>query len=142
VDGLIIYGLLRLACATFLPSVTQRLLGEHPSTSAVIAIVWTPLSLLVLLYDGFLLSSFGGATLGKRLFRLRVVDAQGAALSTTRAWIRAAIKSLFFFTPLPLLPGALVPLLSRQRRAAHDWLAGSLVVDARPTPAGSVVAPS
>ena len=63
VDGLIIYGLLRLAYATFLPSVTQRLLGEHPSTSAVIAIVWTPLSLLVLLYDGFLLSSFGGATL-------------------------------------------------------------------------------
>lgn len=67
-----------------------------------------------------------GQTPGKRAYNLAVVDAQsGENLSFLRALWRTA--ALMFSAAI--LVGGLLPLWRRDRRALHDLLAGSKVVD-------------
>lgn len=129
------------------------LLGER------FAPVGTPARLIGLLvvvpYLGFLGSEIGkGQTLGKRVLRLRVVDADGRCLSLSRAFVRAALLSLpWIFNgirfgslgPVVLatlwvagivifgLGGAIIGtvVLNRPtRQGLHDLLVGSYVVEA------------
>jgi uncharacterized RDD family membrane protein YckC len=67
-----------------------------------------------------------GATLGKRLFGLRVVGRDGRRPSVARSAARAGL-SLFSFLFLGL--GALLALFTRSGRALHDFLAGTYVVE-------------
>ena len=92
-------------------------------------ILWGLQGMLVLLYEGILVSRLGGASLGKALFFLRIVELDGSPVSTGHAWIRAAAKAAFVASCLPVFPDA-VMLLSQRRRTLHDWLAGTLVVEA------------
>lgn len=64
------------------------------------------------------------STFGKRLFRIRVVDAEGQALSLHRSVLRQFSK-LFIFT---YGADAIVALFKNRRRALHDYIAGSYVV--------------
>jgi uncharacterized RDD family membrane protein YckC len=124
-----------------------------------LAPVGTPARLIglviVLPYLGLLGSEIGdGQTLGKRLFRLRVVDATGHLLSVNRSLIRAALLSspwifngIRFRSMSPVVLGTLCVagtvvfgvggaivgtyvLNHRTRQALHDLLVGSYVIDA------------
>jgi uncharacterized RDD family membrane protein YckC len=97
------------------------------------ALNWLPVAIMILLYDGILVSRFRGSTVGKELFALRIVPVEGPSISPMRAWVRAAIKALFMLTPIPTLLDAPM-VFSPQRRTLHDRLAGTWVVDARSLP--------
>lgn len=66
-----------------------------------------------------LLTGTIGFTLGKRLFRLAVVDPDGRAIGIGRAAIRSALVCL-------VLPAV---LLSENRRGLQDLAAGSMVIE-------------
>lgn len=71
--------------------------------------------------------SFGGATLGKRLWGIRVVSRTGAPLTPDRA----ALRCLGYVVAcLPARVGLLAVLWDPLRRGWHDRIAGTLVVRA------------
>lgn len=68
-----------------------------------------------------------GATFGKRLVGLRVVGPDGRAPGPGRSALRSAAA----VAGVALLgAGPLLALFTRSGRAAHDWVAGTSVVDA------------
>jgi uncharacterized RDD family membrane protein YckC len=85
---------------------------------------------LLLLFVGYLIlfdAGPRGATPGKRLVRIRVVDEGGAPrIGYRRAAVRRAI---WFLGGLCLYVGWLWVFFDRHRRAWHDKAAGTLVVD-------------
>ena len=69
---------------------------------------------------------FAGATPGKMLFDLRVVDAAtGARVPLLRCALRAAA---YFLSALPLGLGFLWIAIDRRRQGWHDKIAGTVVV--------------
>jgi uncharacterized RDD family membrane protein YckC len=86
--------------------------------SAVFAFI--PLAYHVLLIGGS-----GSATLGQRLFDLRVMDMSGAKPD----YIQATVLCLLFYLTL-MLTGLLLLFVffNSQRRALHDWFSGTIVV--------------
>lgn len=80
--------------------------------------------------------NLAGATLGKRLFGLRVVDLEGRRPGPLRALLRAL--GYLLSTPLFNL-GFVWSLFHPTSRAWHDLLAGTVVVESRPrSPGGSL----
>jgi len=71
-----------------------------------------------------------GATIGKRLLRIKVVDAQsGSLLGPRRAFLRSVVQTV---SNLALYAGYWSPLLDRPRfRGWHDKVAGDVVVSTR-----------
>ncbi len=70
-------------------------------------------------------SSSRGATIGKMILGIRVVDAEGYTSTFGRAALRAIPKCL------PVLwPGYLAAVFTRRRQAFHDLIAKTLVVRA------------
>jgi uncharacterized RDD family membrane protein YckC len=80
------------------------------------------------LYFGLLESSEYGATAGKGILGLRVVDDQGSRISFLRASGRFFAK---FISALVLTIGFLMVAITDRKRALHDILAGTLVVTIR-----------
>jgi uncharacterized RDD family membrane protein YckC len=73
--------------------------------------------------------SASGQTPGNRMLGIRVISARsGRPLSPRRAFLRVLALPL---SALPLCAGFLMILVDDRRRALHDRLVGSLVVDAR-----------
>jgi uncharacterized RDD family membrane protein YckC len=92
-------------------------------------------ALLIFLYDTTSVA-FGGQTVGCRLFRLRIVSADGARVSVRNALKRAAAGGLVANTPVV---GQVVrvgdyaaALFGRRRQAVRDRVAGTLLVHAGP----------
>ena len=88
------------------------------------------LALIVInwLYEALMTSSPRGATLGKQALGLRIVRADGAQLSFGRATARHFLKVMI--TPLvPLAIGYLMAAFTARKRALHDFLADTLVIN-------------
>jgi uncharacterized RDD family membrane protein YckC len=84
-----------------------------------------------------------GATLGKMLFRLLVINDEGSKPGLKEAILRNVLKVMeISWMPLPWLPLPpllLVPLLTRHHQRLGDILGRTAVIDARlfmPTPPG------
>ena len=72
--------------------------------------------------------TLAGATLGKRLVGIRVVGSDGRPPGPARSAVRSALMVL----SVTLAGAGLLPaLISPSRRALHDLLAGTRVVDHR-----------
>jgi len=80
------------------------------------------------LYFALMESSPRGATVGKMVLGLRVVDEQGNRISFLRATGRFFAK---FISTLILLIGYLMVAFTERKRALHDIIAGTLVVKTR-----------
>jgi uncharacterized RDD family membrane protein YckC len=110
------------------------------------------LTVAVLLYPPLAMARWDGRTLGKRLCGIRVVRVSGEPMDLGSAFLReVAIKwigivvvgSSFTFGLAPLVD-VLWPLWDGERRAVHDILARTLVVEAEerdPPPGASVSSP-
>jgi len=97
--------------------------AEGPSALASIAAV---AALASFTYQT-LAHGLSGATLGKRLVRLRVVGPDGRTPGPGRSALRAGVA----VAGVALLGvGPLLALFTRSGRALHDWVAGTTVVDA------------
>jgi uncharacterized RDD family membrane protein YckC len=97
---------------------------SNSGLAGVAVVLW---GLFVLFYYPLLESSPAQGTLGKIVLAIRVVDARGRRIAFGRAFLRTLAKILF---SLPYGIGSLWLLVSRNRRAMHDIVAGTLVVRA------------
>ncbi|MDH2423934.1 RDD family protein [Sphaerisporangium sp. TRM90804] len=77
-----------------------------------------------------------GQTLGKRIFRLKLVTSDGEPLTTARTGVRAALYPALTAVPYAGLATHLIDALwifaDRDRRTLHDKLTGTVVVDLNP----------
>jgi len=80
------------------------------------------------LYFALMESSARGATVGKMILGLRVVDDQGARISFLRATGRFFAKII---SAVILMIGYIMAAFTDRKRALHDILAGTLVVKLR-----------
>jgi uncharacterized RDD family membrane protein YckC len=91
-----------------------------------------PLQLVALavswLYFALMESSARGATVGKMILGLRVVDERGQRISFLRATGRFFAK---FISAIILLIGYIMAAFTDRKRALHDMIAGTLVVKIR-----------
>ncbi len=78
-----------------------------------------------LLYET-ILSSCGRVTLGKYFMGIRVKAADGSDLSVAKAFIRSVS---YFVSAAPLNLGYIIALFTPDKRAMHDYLGGSRVVN-------------
>ncbi len=76
-------------------------------------------------YFAWLESSDRGATLGKRLFGLRVVSEKGERISFSRASIRYFSK---FLSALPMMLGFVMAFFTKRTQALHDLIAETVVI--------------
>lgn len=90
--------------------------------------LWAALAFVPFGYHVLLIGGRHSATLGQRLFDLRVMDMSGAKPD----YIQAAIMTGLFYVTL-MLTGFLLLFVffNAQRRTLHDWLSGTLVVRRR-----------
>ena len=105
-------------------ALTARMLGMPLEAAA--ALPWLPLAAFLALLDlasVVALTALGGQTLGKMAVGVRVVGLDGGPVSVSRALVRTMLSVL------SILPAGLgfLGLLTRSRRAGHDWLAGTRV---------------
>jgi uncharacterized RDD family membrane protein YckC len=105
------------------------LIGVPGQIKTLIAAIGTGLTCIATIgYFAFFWSA-SGQTPGNRLLGIRVVDARsGRPLPGRRAFVRVFALVL---SALLLCAGFLMILVDSRRRALHDRLVGSLVVDAR-----------
>jgi len=84
-------------------------------------------SAVVLVTAGYFLASWlrGGATIGMRAWRLRVVRADGAALALPQALLRFAVG---WISVAALGAGFWWCLIDRDKRSWHDLAAGTVLV--------------
>jgi uncharacterized RDD family membrane protein YckC len=106
------------------------LIGVPGEIKTLIAAIGTALTLLGTIgYFAFFWSATG-QTPGNRLLGIRVVGATSTRpISEGRAVLRVLALPL---SAIPLCAGFLMILVDSRRRALHDRLVGTLVVDARP----------
>ncbi|OGS13422.1 MAG: hypothetical protein A2234_10025 [Elusimicrobia bacterium RIFOXYA2_FULL_58_8] len=98
--------------------------ASTPSNEFKMKLVWIG---VYVLYEA-LLSSGGRATLGKYLLSIRVEAKDGGPLSLPRAFARALA---YFVSSAALNLGYVAALFTPEKRALHDYLAGSRVVSLR-----------
>lgn len=107
--------------------------GTEALTQSLLALLWPPLLVFAVLgaiWHVAFETSARQATPGQRLLGLRVADVAGARIGRGRALLRHAAGALSWLT---LNIGHALALLRRDRRALHDLVAGTLVVqDADP----------
>ena len=90
---------------------------------------WTAYDILLYLLQSLyfiLMTRLRGATLGKSLFRLRVVSAEGRDLS----WIEVIFRETAgrFLSSAVLMLGYILIIPDRDKRALHDMLSDSRVI--------------
>ena len=84
------------------------------------------LPLIAILYIGFTMGGRAQATLGMRLFDIRVARLDGQAVDPVLAVLHGVLfwASVSLLTPLVLL----VSLFTRHKELLHDYLLGTVVV--------------
>jgi hypothetical protein len=87
---------------------------------AIEALVWLP-------YYVLFTASAWQATPGKRVFGIKVTDLDGGRISMGRSFARCVAS---FLSGLSLGVGFLMAIFTKRRQALHDFIAGTLVVNA------------
>jgi uncharacterized RDD family membrane protein YckC len=76
-----------------------------------------------------------GQTPGNRVMQIRVLDARAGTVKPSRAIVRVVGLALAIF---PLFAGFIPILFNERRRGLADWMANTVVVQARPAVAQSL----
>lgn len=119
IDGLVVGIVAALAIVVFASGTVSMRFGIEIAVACLL-FGW--------LYFALLESSDRGATVGKRMLHLRVVDDRGARISFLRATGRYFAK---FISAIVLMIGFIMVALTDRKRALHDIIAGTLVVRIR-----------
>jgi uncharacterized RDD family membrane protein YckC len=96
------------------------------------SVAWASVTSLMLyvLYGAVMEWRFGW-TLGKRLFKLRVVGDDGRKITFREALLRNLVKIVELSWPLPVPLLMLAPFFNRNRLRLGDMIARTIVIDAR-----------
>ena len=134
VDGLILsLPLILVFILTLLPMLVsgqeiedvEDLPAFMPILNGVLTLLWM---VLIVAYEGLMLSLMKGQTLGKKMLNLKVVTAEGNPISRGQAWGRALIRQLFGLVPCLGIVDYLVAF-GAERTCVHDILAKTRVVN-------------
>jgi uncharacterized RDD family membrane protein YckC len=101
-----------------------------PAAMLVVPLVIFGLALAANLVYYTWMTAAGGQTLGKKLFKLKVVRVDGAPMDVAHAFGRAIG---YWVSSVPLLLGFLIAPFTHNKRALHDYVADSRVVRSGPT---------
>lgn len=132
IDGLlltiIIVPILAISGAILTPMMMAGAINGEPSMGPMIALIAINgfMSLLGAFYFVFFERSASGATLGKRLIGIRVVDKEGRRIGFGRAIGRLLGKIV---SGMPLYLGYVMAGFTGRKQALHDMIAGTLVID-------------
>ena len=126
---------LTIVDAAMVPGTLDPFTNEIDSTSRSVAMIAALTLCYVVFFSAYFALSNGGdagATLGKRLMRIRVVDQyDGNPIGPGRAFLRWVLVGAFWvLVYIPGLLNLLWPLWDPQKQAWHDKLANSVVVTA------------
>lgn len=101
--------------------------AQDPGTTSLMTLLFYPAYFVAAaVYYAAMESSAGQATLGKRALGIKVTDMDGRRLSFGHAlgrWFAAALSYLSFYI------GFLMAAFTERKRALHDYVAGTQVVD-------------
>jgi uncharacterized RDD family membrane protein YckC len=91
-------------------------------------LLWPALAVVPLAYHTLLIGGEGSATLGMRLFRIEVRTWDGRR----PGYLQAALVTVVFYVSVVLTSWLVlvVALFNRQRRTLHDYLCGTIVINA------------
>ncbi len=95
---------------------------KHPETNHVAG----NFQMVVYLIVTVLFWKYTGQTPGKKAFGLKVVDAKTFEIPST--W-KLAIRFVSYFLSMVSLVGFFIPLFREDRRALHDLIAGTAVIE-------------
>ncbi|AVP99414.1 hypothetical protein C7S18_20550 [Ahniella affigens] len=132
IDGvlltIIIVPVLAIAGAILTPMMMAGAMNGEPSMGPMIALIAINgfMSLLGAFYFVICERSASGATLGKRLIGIRVVDKEGRRIGFGRALGRLLGKIV---SGMPLYLGYVMAGFTGRKQALHDMIAGTLVID-------------
>ena len=127
IDGLI-YGIPAyvIFMAVFFYVATKMQQSPNTAPSALIILAYVPMYAFPVLYEGLMLSSKKGQTVGKMALRLRVVRPDGSRISGGQAWGRAVMRlvlsCLFIIDYIPFF-------FTDEKTTLHDMVAGTRVVE-------------
>ncbi|PIS46658.1 MAG: hypothetical protein COT17_07445 [Elusimicrobia bacterium CG08_land_8_20_14_0_20_51_18] len=113
-----------LAYYTFVMMLKYNVLQYSSSAELKWKAVW----IIVFITYETVFSSGGRATLGKYLLGIRVRDKNGEELSLVKSFLRVVG---YFLSSLTINFGYLMALFTPQKKALHDYLAGSRVIRVR-----------
>jgi len=135
IDGLIIFALLMVVAPITINESLSDIRGsiEEGTQSQRMTVLD---SILTVTYETLLVAAIT-TTIGKRVFGLAVIRADGSKVTFKRALVRAGVKAL----TISLLPGVLPLILifanvimvaaRSDKRAIHDLIAGTAVIQLR-----------
>ena len=86
--------------------------------------------ILTTIYEGWMLSTFGGQTLGKKALGIKVVMPDGGAITSGQAWGRGLSRALMQLTQILGIVDTLF-IFSKGRTTLHDRIVKTRVVRAR-----------
>uniref|UniRef100_A0A7C3IDC6 RDD family protein n=1 Tax=Gracilinema caldarium TaxID=215591 RepID=A0A7C3IDC6_9SPIR len=129
IDTLLLYLVMGLVSAIFFGIVRGTADGTtnrgRNSTLLIMNILTIVFFGMLWLYYAIMESSSSQATLGKKLFHIKVTNTQGNRLSFGKATARFWLKALSFII---LGIGFIITAFTGKKQALHDLIAGTLVV--------------
>ncbi len=131
IDSLLFYGCLPvvgIVAAIAIPQIAKHMSEGAGRIMAVSIFLGSFLGIPCLYYT--LMTAFKGQTLGKMLFNLKVVQTDGMPVSVLRSFLRWIC---YFISAIPLGLGFLFPAFQKDKRALHDMVCGSQVVQVGPS---------
>jgi len=94
--------------------------------SPFIFLLYIPMFVAPLLYEGLMLQMKDGQTLGKMAMKVRVVRPDGSPLSSGQAWGRAAMRMVLGCIWI----GDYIPaFFTKEKTTLHDMIAGTRVIE-------------
>jgi len=122
IDGLVVNIPIYIAFLVIAFAASDTKGQPHP----LIAFAGIPLMFVQMIYEGIMLSSKDGQTLGKIAMRLRVVRPDGSSITSGQAWGRAAMRlvlgCLWIVDYIPVF-------FTAEKTTLHDMVAGTRVVE-------------
>jgi|GEM_PF-1875666 len=129
IDTLLFYLVIGLVSAIFLGIVRGTANGTTQNGRNAALLIMNILAILsfavLWLYYAIMESSSSQATLGKKIFHIKVTDLQGNRLSFGKATARFWSKAISLFI---LGIGFIITAFTGRKQALHDLMAGTLVV--------------
>jgi uncharacterized RDD family membrane protein YckC len=125
-DGLIL-AIPNYVCMFGIMFATGAFTGKaDPNASLWILLIYIPILIFPILYEGLMLSLKNGQTVGKIALSARVVRPDGSPITRGQAWGRPAMRMV-----LGCLMGVdyLPALFTQEKTTLHDMIVGTRVVD-------------
>lgn len=122
--GLLVIGVIAMAVGN--TGSGQPSDGPMPAFGATIWLIWIAYLIVAWAYYALQHSSKHQATVGKRLLGIKLVDSEGQRIGRGNATLRWLSSALSYLT---LYIGFLMAAFTDRKRALHDMIADTLVVD-------------